>query len=131
MTNKTNDHVLLYYYDHEANAYILYTRLFVIVSNKTNDHATAILVITEGQFQVFQRFSSYKLVLKTVESCLAALNYHENGSSAHFLDAKLYRSSASRGSSFTTGVETDSRTRKAGYCDKFIILYKSLISLHV
>jgi hypothetical protein len=41
---------------------------------------TAILIILEGQFQVFQRFSSGKLVLKTVESCFVALNYYENGS---------------------------------------------------
>ena len=41
---------------------------------------TAILIIIESQFQVFQRFSSGKLVLKTVESCFVALNYHENGS---------------------------------------------------
>ncbi len=33
-----------------------------------------------GQFQVFQRFSSSKLVLKTVESCFVALNYYGNGS---------------------------------------------------
>jgi hypothetical protein len=37
-------------------------------------------MIIEGQFQVFQRFSSSKLVLKTVESCFSALNYYENGS---------------------------------------------------
>jgi hypothetical protein len=35
--------------------------------------------IIEGQFQAFQRFSSSKLVLKTVESCFVALNYG-NGS---------------------------------------------------
>ncbi len=40
---------------------------------------TAILTITEGQFQVFQRFTSSKLVLQTVESCFAALKYYENG----------------------------------------------------
>jgi hypothetical protein len=37
-------------------------------------------MIIEGQFQAFQRFSSSKLVLKTVESCFAAPNYYENGS---------------------------------------------------
>jgi hypothetical protein len=42
--------------------------------------ATAILIIIEGQLQVFQRFSSSKLVLKTVESCFMALNYCGNGS---------------------------------------------------
>jgi hypothetical protein len=41
---------------------------------------TAIPIIIEGQFQVFQRFSSSKLVLKTVESCFVALNYYGNGS---------------------------------------------------
>jgi hypothetical protein len=30
---------------------------------------TAILILIECQFQVFQRFPSSKLVLKTVESC--------------------------------------------------------------
>jgi hypothetical protein len=42
---------------------------------------TAILIIIE--FQVFQRFSSSKLVLKIVESCFLALNYYENGSTMH------------------------------------------------
>ncbi len=42
--------------------------------------ATAILIIIEGQFQIFQRFSSSKLVLRTVESCFVALNYYGNGS---------------------------------------------------
>ncbi len=41
---------------------------------------TAIPIIIEGQFQVFQRFSSSKLVLKTVESCFVAHNYYGNGS---------------------------------------------------
>jgi len=41
----------------------------------------AIPIIIEGLLQVVQRFSSSKLVLKTVESCFMALNYHENGSS--------------------------------------------------
>ncbi len=41
---------------------------------------TAILIIIEGQFQVFQRFFRRKLVLRTVESCLVALNHYENGS---------------------------------------------------
>ncbi len=43
--------------------------------------STAIPIIIEGSFQVFQRFSSSKLVLKTVESCFVALNYYGNGSS--------------------------------------------------
>jgi hypothetical protein len=41
---------------------------------------TAILIIIEGRFQMFQRFSGSKLVLKTVESRFAALKYYENGS---------------------------------------------------
>jgi hypothetical protein len=40
---------------------------------------TAILVIIEVQFQVSQRFSSSKLVLKIVESCFVSLNDYENG----------------------------------------------------
>jgi hypothetical protein len=40
----------------------------------------AIPIIIEGQLQVFQQFSSSKLVLKTVESCYVALNYFGNGS---------------------------------------------------
>jgi hypothetical protein len=42
--------------------------------------STAIPIIIEGQLQDFQRFSSSKLVLQTVESCFVALNYYENGS---------------------------------------------------
>ncbi len=41
---------------------------------------TAMPIIIEGRFQVFQRFSSSKLVLKTVESCFVTLNYYGNGS---------------------------------------------------
>jgi hypothetical protein len=40
----------------------------------------AILFIIEGRFQVFERFSSGKLVQKTVGSRFAALNYCESGS---------------------------------------------------
>jgi hypothetical protein len=40
--------------------------------------STAILIIIEGQFQVFQRFPSSKPVLKTVESCFVALTYYES-----------------------------------------------------
>ncbi len=35
--------------------------------------------IIEGPFQIFQRFPSSKLVLKTVESHFETLNYCENG----------------------------------------------------
>jgi hypothetical protein len=42
---------------------------------------TAISIIIEGQFfQIFQRFSSSKLILNTVESRFTALNHYENGS---------------------------------------------------
>ncbi len=41
---------------------------------------TAILVLFEGQFQVFQRFPGSKLVLEPVESCFVALKCYENGS---------------------------------------------------
>jgi hypothetical protein len=41
---------------------------------------TAILIINEGQFQVFPRFSSSKLLLKAGKSCFVALNYYENAS---------------------------------------------------
>ncbi len=44
---------------------------------------TVILIIFEGQFQVRRRFSSGKLVLKTVESCFVPLNYYENGRNKH------------------------------------------------
>ncbi len=42
--------------------------------------STAIPIIIEGRFQVFQRFSSSKLVLKTVESCFMTLNCYGNAS---------------------------------------------------
>ncbi len=57
---------------------------------ENNMQHAAILIIIEGLFQDFQRFSSSKLALKTVESCFVALNYYGNGSSgreatlAHF-----------------------------------------------
>jgi hypothetical protein len=50
-------------------------------SRNQESRRTAILTIIEGQFQVFQRFSSSKLILQTVESCFGALNYHENAGS--------------------------------------------------
>jgi hypothetical protein len=53
----------------------------MVCKNKTCREApTAILIIIEGQFQVFQRFSSSKLVLRTVDSRFTALNHYENGS---------------------------------------------------
>jgi hypothetical protein len=48
-----------------------------IVTSTWGSHATAILIIIEGQLQGFQRFSGSKLVLRTVESCFEALNYYE------------------------------------------------------
>ena len=54
------------------------TRTYACTSRLYAD--TAILRIIGGRFQVFQRFPSSKLVLKTVESCFVALNYHGNGS---------------------------------------------------
>jgi hypothetical protein len=47
-----------------------------------SESITAILILIEGQLQVFQRFSSSKLVLKTVKSCFVALNYCENDGSS-------------------------------------------------
>jgi hypothetical protein len=64
----------------------MHTRTRTILSMKAASAAlkthtrTAIPMIIEGQFQVFQRFSSSKPVLKTVESCFVALNYDGNGS---------------------------------------------------
>ncbi len=46
-----------------------------------NFNRAAFRIIIEGRIEFFQRFSSSKLVLKTVESRFAALNYYENGSS--------------------------------------------------
>ena len=52
---------------------------------------TAIPIIFEGQFQVFQRFSSSKLVLKAVESCFVALNYCGNGNICTFVQFRPHR----------------------------------------
>jgi hypothetical protein len=46
-------------------------------------HLTAILIISEGEFQVVQRFSGSKLVLQPVKSRFVALNYYENGRICH------------------------------------------------
>ncbi len=46
--------------------------------------STAIPIIIEGLFQIFQQFSSSELVLVTVESCFVALNYYGNGSTSRF-----------------------------------------------
>ncbi len=50
------------------------------MTRKSTYFGTAIPIIIEGQFQIFQRFSRSKLVLKAVESCFMALNYYGNGS---------------------------------------------------
>jgi hypothetical protein len=52
-------------------------------------HFTAIPIIFEGWFQVFQRFFSSKLVLKTVKSRFVALIYYENGSATKFSNSIL------------------------------------------
>ncbi len=66
--------------------YIYACSLYVINTFHAHVHYsihTAIPIIIEGRFQVFQRFSSSKLVLKAVESCFVALNYYGNGSTTH------------------------------------------------
>ena len=52
---------------------------------------TAILIIFEGQFQVFQRFSSSKLVVKAVESCSGT---HQTYWFFFFLRVNMYRFSS-------------------------------------
>jgi hypothetical protein len=61
----------------------IYMFMFVLLASHTV--CTAIPIIIEGRFQVFQRFSSSKLVLKTVESCFMALNCYGNGSMSVFV----------------------------------------------
>ncbi len=51
--------------------------VYVYLSYNTR---TAVLSITEGQLQIFQRFSKSKLVLNTVKSRSVGLNYDGNGS---------------------------------------------------
>ncbi len=52
----------------------IFSTLFLTISLKA-----AIPILLAGQFQIFlKRFSSSKLVLKTVESGFAALNYYRN-----------------------------------------------------
>ncbi len=61
------------------HAYI-HTYTIPVLQHTHTHYDTAIPIIIEGQFQVFQRFSCSKLVLKTVESCFVAFNYYGNGS---------------------------------------------------
>jgi hypothetical protein len=49
-----------------------------LIHGQTAQVGTAILIIMEGQFQLFQRFSGNKLVPRTVESRFEALYYYEN-----------------------------------------------------
>ncbi len=60
--------------------YVLLCACNVYVYEDLHRKSTALPIIFEGQFQVFQRFSSSKLVRKAVESCFVALNYYGNGS---------------------------------------------------
>ncbi len=76
-------HVCVYTYIRICyiHTYIQATHIRIRTPLLTNSH-TAILIIIESQFQAFQRFSSSKLVLKTVDSRFAALNYYGNGSTS-------------------------------------------------
>jgi len=58
------------------------------VANASLVESGALLIIFEGQMQVFQRFCSSKLVLKTIGSHYAALNYYENGSTSYVLSVR-------------------------------------------
>jgi hypothetical protein len=58
----------------------MYTFMYVCAHILFETVPTAILIIIGGLFQIFQRFSTSKLVLKTVKSRVAALNYYANGS---------------------------------------------------
>ncbi len=64
--------------------YVQYTKKNIIITyNQMHPHSrTGIFKIIESQFPAFQRFSSSKLVLKTVESRFSALRYFENLSNA-------------------------------------------------
>jgi hypothetical protein len=78
--NKYIIYIYIYLY------YVIHTYMYIVFTQKhsqiqfTSRQLTAILIIFEGQFQVFQRFSSSKLVLKTVKNCFVALKCYENGS---------------------------------------------------
>ncbi len=63
--------------------------LFVVKIPSSSEH-TAIPMIIEGELQDFQRFSSSKLVLKTVESCFVALNYYGNDSMHMHRHIRMY-----------------------------------------
>jgi hypothetical protein len=62
----------------------LYVNMCVFVQSKAYISSpilfTAILIIIKDLFQVIQRFSSSKVVLKAVESRFAAPSCYENGS---------------------------------------------------
>jgi hypothetical protein len=64
------------------NLYLFQVRTYTIKPCLQCRNTAIVIIFEGGQFQVFQRFSSSKLVPKTVESCSVALNYYENGSTA-------------------------------------------------
>ncbi len=63
-----------------ATVPLLHCNSAMVALYSSLDYTTVILLTIEGQFSGFRRFSSSKLVLKTVESCFVALDYCENGS---------------------------------------------------
>ena len=46
----------------------------------TSGYHTTLIIIFDSQFQLFERFSSSRSLLKTVESCFETLNYAANWS---------------------------------------------------
>ena len=62
---------------------------YIHVLNNVDTEATAILIMIEGQFQVFQRFSSSKLLLTTVKRHFVTLTYYENGSIIDIRDVRM------------------------------------------
>jgi hypothetical protein len=74
-------------YTHKYIHTYIHTMCMYACNHISTSVGTAILIIIEGRFQVFQRFPSSKLELKTVESCFVALNYYGNGSSFLSVDA--------------------------------------------
>ncbi len=96
--------VCIYIYIHtytytfiSSNALFHISIAFIFICTAICSINTAILILTECQFHVFQRFMSSKLVLKTVESCFVALNYYEDGSTDWLLRDALSRRRADSG----------------------------------
>ncbi len=75
----THTYICMCRYTH-THMYLDTTPRYLVSNDMSLDNT--IRIIIEGRFHFFQRFSSSKLVLKTVESCFVALNYYENGSAA-------------------------------------------------